>query len=172
MSENSATTTAVHNTENTSGDRQRVVNRRAHVFMWLETMSDGVIKRVKQLLDRPVAFALHREFVDMMNQSRMEIFGDDGALYTTGNFDFPTDGTVIHEVIINTKTGVRLGRKVHTAEEASKLLTNLRERAEQNRPNHKYAAGQNENFGTPLSEALSGAKGNIDSTTTSVAAEG
>lgn len=169
MSENSATTTTTNNAENTSGDRQRVVNRRAHVFMWLETMPDGVIKRVKQVLDRQVAFALHREFVDMMNQSRMEIFGDNGALYTTGNFDFPTDGTVIHEVIINTKTGVRLGRKVHTSEEACRVLENLRNRAEQNRVNRNYSTGEStEHFGTPLSEALSEAK----NTHVAVAAEG
>lgn len=140
----------------------RVQNRRVVVLMYPEVLPDGETKRIVQVLDAPLPFSVHREFVEALNQVRTLIYGDDGGLYETKNVEIPqNDHLVVHAVFINSKSGKISGRKVFTSAEADSYLKKIRsemaERRERNRQDQQSNSGSSE-FGESLGDALASAK--------------
>lgn len=140
-----------------------VQNRKCGVFMVKQLLSDGETIRVLQILDSPVDFATHLDFVNGMNNFRKERFGKAGDLYVTKNVDIPTENPdfVVHFAFIHTKTGKITGEKAFTKAEGQKYLTKIREdirRWKENRwksiSNYKSPT----EFGSSLGEAIRDAK--------------
>ncbi len=136
---------------NTSHDGEiitpRLQNRPVGIVFWPETMPDGKSVRIVQTLDMPVAFSVHPELVKQMNDTRIEIYGDDGKMYIVKNIPVP-DGVTAHYAKINSKTGKRISLKVLTAEEANDRLAKDRAEYQRNREKNirRYGEHNGEGF--------------------------
>lgn len=135
--------------------RPRSQRRRAGVYMVETRMPDGVNSRVLQILDFPVDFSIHPEFVQAMNRFREEKFGEKGKLYVTKNDPIPEANPEIsvHFAFIHTQSGKISGVKIFTKPEAREHLQKLRDENHKYRETLRNRAGTGE-FGTNVHEAI------------------
>lgn len=143
-------------------------NRRVNVAMWLVTLPDGKTQRVQQVLDSVVIFKDHPELVKSMNAFREETFGETGKVFDTRRVDIPQDDSiVVHVGIFNSNTGVLLGRKALTGNEAFSYMANIRQEVSRKREVWR-ASNNSDEFGTSLADAMtaSGVSGNSGNTGT------
>lgn len=141
----------------------RLQSRRAGIFMFEEVLPDGRV-RIIQILDSPVAFSAHPEFVAAMNQLRRRNFSEESArLYMTKDTEIPLenpDRSVVF-AYIHTRTGNISGEKVFTKQEARTFLAKMRAEIkawrEKNHHPSKPADSPTE-FGTELGEAMRAAQ--------------
>ena len=136
----------------------RTQNRRVTVMMVPEWMPDGTTMRVKQILDRPIKFGVHREFLAGLNTIREKVYGP-GVFYDTKNAEIPLDDNLVVQcVTLNSATGALISHKVFTATEARDYLARIREELE-NRFQARKNGSSGEEFGTSLQDAMQNAAG-------------
>ena len=129
----------------------RLQNRRVTVMLRPETMSDGKTVRIQQVLDRPIKFSVHREFLDGLNAIRAKIYGPD-VYYDTKNAEIPEGDGVVHCVVLNSSTGKLISHKVFTSSEAREYLAKIREELDSRYQTRKSESS--EEFGTSLQDAM------------------
>ena len=132
--------------------RPRLQNRRCGV-MFIETlMPDGRTSRILQVLDSPVDFSAHPDFVEQLNVLRKKYFGEKAAFYVTKDAPIPEENPEIcvFFAFIGTKNGRVSGEKVFTKDEARLHLKKLREEIDAHRSSRRAAP----DFGSPFQEAF------------------
>ena len=136
--------------------KPRPQNRKVYVFAWLQVMPDGHTYRVEQVLDAPIAFSCHHEFVMSLNEWRLRRFGENGKLYETKNMELPGADVTVYCGIFNSKSGKTIGEKVFNGEEAKVFLAKVRADLENNkiRLQHQYGDNSTEGFNTTLRDAM------------------
>lgn len=137
-------------------------NRRCGVYMFENLLPDGKTIRITQVLDSPVDFTNHPNFVSGMNKFRNDCFGENARLYETKNVDIPEENPefIVHFAFIHTKTGAISGEKVFTKAEARTSLKKMREdiqRWREQRRAYYHSRTPNE-FGTEMSAAIRDAR--------------
>ena len=151
ISEEISATVNVETSNQDRGTYQRPQNRRVTVMLYQEMMSDGKTIRIKQILDKPIKFSIHREFLDGLNAVRAKIYGPD-VYYDTKNVEIPEGDGVVHCVVINSATGKLISHKVFTSSEAREYLAKIRDELDT-----RFQARKNESseeFGTSLQDAM------------------
>ena len=139
-------------TENTY--QPKVQNRKAVVMFFQKAMPDGKV-RIEQVFDAPVPFSVHHEMIETINSFRSEIFRENGLLYETKNLEIPggTDNT-IYALLVNTKTGKEIGRKVFNGDEAVEYMTKVRAELDANRAKARQYRETSEDFRRPIQTAM------------------
>ena len=135
--------------------KPRPQNRKVYVFAWLQIMPDGHTYRVEQVLDAPIAFSCHHEFVVALNEWRLRRFGENGKLYETKNMELPGADVTVYCGIFNSKSGKTIGEKVFNGEEAKVFLAKVRADLENAkiRIQHQFGDSNTEPF-HPLQDAM------------------
>ena len=126
----------------------RIQKRRCGVFFIKTIMEDHQTIRILQILDYPVDFSMHPDFVKSMNIHREAVYGEEGRLYITQDIPIPEENPeiVVHFAYIHTLDGKISGRKVFNKSEARIFLERLRKEIRAYRE-QRYASSNGE-FGT------------------------
>ena len=149
-------TKSAENTQQPTEYRPRVQNRKAVIMFFKTVMADGK-PRIEQVFDAPVAFSVHHEMINTINAFRADIFGEDGKLYETKNIALPMGSdTVVYALLVNTKTGKEINRKVFTGDEATAYMEKARAELEANRAKARqyHEEATSGDFGRPIQDAM------------------
>lgn len=134
----------------------KVQNRKAVIMFFEKNMPDGK-KRIEQVFDAPVAFSVHHEMINTINAFREETFGENGKLYETKNIDIPTGSdTTVYALLVNTKSGKLINRKIFTGDEATAYMAKARAELEANRAKARqyHEEATSGDFGRPIQDAM------------------
>ncbi len=128
--------------------KPRPQNRKVVIMAFLKVMPGGLIKRVEQVFDAPIAFSIHREMINTINEWRLRVFGEDGKLYETKNVDMPGADQVVQCLIVNSKSGKIISEKVFDGVEAAAYLAKVRADLENNKikPRHQFGETSADGF--------------------------
>ena len=128
--------------------KPRPQNRKVTLMAFLKTMPGGVIKRVEQVFDAPIAFSIHREMINTINEWRLRVFGEDGKLYETKNVEMPGADQLVYCLTLHSRTGKIISEKVFDGVEAAAYLAKVRADLENNKikASHQFGETSAEGF--------------------------
>ena len=164
MSTVKASTAKIEETQNTEATsvaatgeyHPKIQNRKAVIMFFEKDMPDGK-KRIEQVFDAPVAFSVHHDMINTINAFRAETFGENGKLYETKNIDLPTGSdTTVYALLVNTKSGKEINRKIFTGDEATAYLAKARAELEANRAKARqyHEESTSGDFWRPIQDAM------------------